>query len=79
MIAVNVGEDRTAVEAFAQDHPMDFEVLLDPSGETSRRWGVTGMPTTFLVDLTGKITQRMIGKREWDSLELLKRVIDLSK
>ena len=78
-IAINVGEDRAAVEAFSADYPIDFTVLLDPSGRISQSWQVTGMPTTFVINREGYIAHRIIGKREWDDdthLQMLIEVID---
>jgi thiol-disulfide isomerase/thioredoxin len=65
-IAVNVGEDREAVAAFRADYPIDFSVLLDATGEVSRSWRVTGMPTTYIIDPRGYLVHRIVGKREWD-------------
>ena len=78
-IAINVGEDRAAVEAFSADYPIDFTVLLDPSGRISQSWQVTGMPTTFVINREGNIAHRIIGKREWDDdthLQMIIEVID---
>ncbi|MCG8427358.1 MAG: TlpA family protein disulfide reductase [Chromatiales bacterium] len=77
MLAINLGEDREAVDAFIKDFPIDFTVLLDRRGNISQRWRVTGMPTTFLVDPQGNIAYRIVGKREWDSDELLQLVREL--
>ncbi len=78
-LAVNVGEDRQAVTAFSSDYPIDFTVLLDLSGEVSRSWQVTGMPTTFVVDRQGRVVDKIVGKREWDDerhLQMLRRLAD---
>lgn len=78
-LAVNVGEDREAVEAFRNDYPIAFTVLLDTDGRVSQDWSVTGMPTTFVINPQGEIEHQIVGKREWDDathLRLLRQLID---
>lgn len=78
-LAVNVGEDREAVEAFRNDYPIAFTVLLDTDGWVSKDWWVTGMPTTFVINPQGEIEHQIVGKREWDDtahLQLLRQLID---
>jgi peroxiredoxin len=78
-LAVNVGEDRGAVEAFRSDYPIAFTVLLDPDGRVSKDWWVTGMPTTFVINPQGEIEHQIVGKREWDDathLQLVRQLID---
>jgi peroxiredoxin len=74
MLAINLGEDREAVNAFIDDFPIDFTVLLDHDGSVGQGWQVTGMPTTFVVNSRGEIVYRIVGKREWDSVEILELI-----
>ena len=78
MLAINVGEDQQAVQAFKKDFPIDFTVLLDGKGTTSQDWQVTGLPTTFVLDAQGRIVYRVPGSREWDDQELMRRLRALS-
>ena len=72
--AINVGEDRAAVEAFRRDYPIAFTVLLDTDGQVSKKWRVTGMPTTFVINPQGEIELQIVGKREWDDAKHLQLV-----
>jgi peroxiredoxin len=74
MLAINLGEDREAVNAFIDDFPIDFTVLLDHDGMIGQGWQVTGMPTTFVVNTRGEIVYRMVGKRDWDSEGILRLI-----
>jgi peroxiredoxin len=77
MLAINLGEDRDAVNTFVEDYPIDFTVLLDHDGSVSQGWQVKGMPTTFVVNPHGEIVYRIVGKHEWDSEDILGLIREL--
>ncbi|MGB1008743.1 MAG: SCO family protein [Thiolinea sp.] len=74
MLAVNVGEEKTAVTAFLRDFPIDFPVLLDEKGESMKRWKIKGMPTTVMLNPEGKLVYHVTGEREWDDPEILAQI-----
>ncbi|MES9940263.1 MAG: TlpA disulfide reductase family protein [Candidatus Thiodiazotropha sp. 6PLUC2] len=74
MLAINLGEEAEAVNAFLNDYPIDFQVLLDYQGRISQRWGVRGMPTTFVLNRRGKIIYKVVGEREWDDPVIHKQI-----
>ena len=37
--------------------PLPFPVLLDATGETTKRWGVHAFPTTVLIDPEGRLVR----------------------
>ena len=37
--------------------PLPFPVILDASGETTKRWGVHAFPTTVLIDPEGRLVR----------------------
>ena len=43
------------VESRVNDLSLTFPILLDDSGEVARRWGVQGIPATFVIDPAGRI------------------------
>ncbi|VAW93031.1 hypothetical protein MNBD_GAMMA23-834 [hydrothermal vent metagenome] len=79
MIAINVGEDEDTIFNFTADYPIDFQVLLDNSGDIINEWPVLGLPTTFVLDKEGYIVYRAIGGRDWSSDLLLDKVKTLLK
>ncbi len=44
---------------------LTFPVLLDRTSEVGNRYGVRGLPTTYLIDSDGRIIGAVIGAREW--------------
>lgn len=60
------GTIRGLVSDFVERHGLTFPVVVDPTGGTERLYGVAGLPTTFLIDRTGRIRVREVGGRYWD-------------
>jgi peroxiredoxin len=44
-----------ALRRHMQAESLDFPVLVDPQGAVARRWGIRGVPTSFLIDGAGRI------------------------
>ncbi|MBU0502579.1 MAG: TlpA disulfide reductase family protein [bacterium] len=65
MLAVNVGESRGEVAAFAGKYGYTFPILLDKNRSAARQYGVSGFPTTFFINTEGKMIKRIVGAREW--------------
>ena len=60
------GRTEGIVSQFVEEYGLTFPILLDPTGGTERLYGVTGLPTTFLIDREGRIRAREMGGRYWD-------------
>jgi thiol-disulfide isomerase/thioredoxin len=60
VISVDVGEDTSTARAFATQLKMD-DVALDPDQTVAHAFGVTGYPSLFAIDGTGKVVARWIG------------------
>ena len=46
-----------------------LDIYLDPAGKTRAGFGVGGLPTTFLIDVAGRLVGGLEGPAEWDSPE----------
>jgi peroxiredoxin len=55
VVAVNLDEDRRRADAFLAAHPHEMNVLFDPKAAAPVAFGVTGMPSSFLIDRRGVI------------------------
>ncbi len=73
IIAVSVDNprDNAAVSEFRDRFSLTFPLLRDPSGKIQQAYGITGLPTTFIIDRNGRILQRLLGERKWDSPEMV--------
>lgn len=61
VIAVNVDHERADAERFLREHPVKFRIVYDPDGLLPEKFGVLGMPTSFLIDRNGHVQSRHEG------------------
>lgn len=71
VITINMGDRPEMIARFLEKTPVELPILLDTDADTSTNWGVTGLPTTFVVDPKGNFAYRVVGPREWDDPALL--------
>lgn len=65
ILAVNIQESPKQVARFMRDFRLSFPALLDADGTVSQRYQVRGLPTTYLIDRTGRVVGQAVGAREW--------------
>ena len=70
VLAVNVGEDRGAVRAFADRVAMGFPLLLDRDTRTASAWGARVLPMTYVIGPEGRIRYRAVGERNWADAQI---------
>ena len=51
----NGEDDEEGVKAFLTENEYTYPVLMDPSGELMRYYGISAIPTTFMIDAAGNI------------------------
>jgi len=61
IVGVSLDEDSTAVRTFLDSLPAHFSILHDPTGKSAEAYGVVAMPTSFLIDKSGRIVARFEG------------------
>ena len=76
MLAINAGEGRGAVETFLNRISIDFPILLG-DGNTLANWSIRALPTTVVVNASGKVVYEALGPREWNEEALLAKVLEL--
>jgi thiol-disulfide isomerase/thioredoxin len=69
VIAVNVGESQRRAQVTAERLGLEFPVLLDKDSAVFNGWGATVLPTTYLLDPTGRMRYIGRGPLEWDGVE----------
>lgn len=61
VLGVDVMETTDAARAFRNEFGLTFPILLDEASLVTRRYQVTGTPTSLFVDLEGVIVARRLG------------------
>ena len=61
VVAVNVDHEHADAERFLRKHPAQFRIVYDPDGLLPEKFGVRGMPTSFLIDRNGHVQSRHEG------------------
>ncbi|MET3507562.1 thiol-disulfide oxidoreductase ResA [Halalkalibacter oceani] len=61
ILAVNVGEPELTVNRFVQRHNLTFPIPMDKERQVLDRYGVIPLPTTFLVNSEGIVTEIITG------------------
>jgi len=67
----------TAVKQFQSSNKYSWDVLLDDKGEVATQYGVTGIPTKFIIDRSGMIAFKSIGFSGPDMEEELTQQIEV--
>lgn len=65
--------DPAQVKAFADRYSMDYPVAIVDRGMRRAYGGVTSIPTTFIIDADGVITEKIVGMQ---SKEMFKRYVE---
>jgi cytochrome c biogenesis protein CcmG, thiol:disulfide interchange protein DsbE len=56
IIAINLDDQHSNADNFLHKVPADFTIAYDPKGTTAQRYGLTVMPTSYLIDRKGRIS-----------------------
>ena len=61
VIGVNVDKERRVAERFLGETPAHFDIRYDPEGRLAETYDVQAMPSSFLIDRSGRILARHYG------------------
>ena len=74
VIAVNVDTDQALALAFIKDHPAKFDIAYDAKGQIASQFGLSVMPSSYLIDRQGKVVFVHKGFLEKHIAELEQRI-----
>jgi cytochrome c biogenesis protein CcmG, thiol:disulfide interchange protein DsbE len=61
LVGVDWNDGRKSAQAFVTRYHWTFPNLRDSDGEIGNRYGISGLPTTFILDGRGEIVRRLVG------------------
>ena len=68
VLGINMAEPKTAIVPFVLQNGLRFPILLDESGAIAASYGVTGLPTSLILDRSGVVRERVTGAMTRDAL-----------
>jgi peroxiredoxin len=71
MIGVNVEPDSNAANEWLKQTPVSFPILYDKDSKVSKLYDVAGMPSTVIIDRSGKLRKLHRGYKPGDENEYL--------
>jgi len=79
MIGVNVEPDSKAANDWLKQTPVTFPILYDTESKVSKLYGVSGMPSTVIVDRKGTVRMIHHGYKPGDEEEYLSSIRTLMR
>ncbi len=61
IITINLDAESDAMHHFLDKVKADFDIYHDPSGQIAEQFKIEGMPTSYLIDASGKVVKKHIG------------------
>ncbi|MFM7202546.1 MAG: vitamin K epoxide reductase family protein [Myxococcota bacterium] len=74
ILSINVDQDPAKAQAFLQQHPVNFPVLMDTDSSLLSSFDSKAMPTSFLLNEKGQILLRKTGFEKGDEQRLQRSV-----
>ena len=77
LLGVNVEPDSKAADDWLKDRPVSFPILYDKESKVSKLYDVAGMPSTVIIDRSGKLRTLHQGFKPGDENEYLDSIRSL--
>jgi cytochrome c biogenesis protein CcmG, thiol:disulfide interchange protein DsbE len=72
VLAINIGQKKETVKAFAAELGLSYPILIDMDGKSAALFGVSDLPRTYVIDRNGVVRYRILGGA---TPEMLKKLI----
>ena len=67
MLAILNGDDPALADSFAAKLGLTMPILNDQANKVGPKYGLTGVPETFIINKKGVLMEKFIGPAQWDS------------
>lgn len=71
IFAVDGGEDTATVQRFIRQNGYTFPILLDRNNRVNSNYGITAIPSSFILDRSGNIVAMVMGSKRWDDPKVI--------
>jgi len=79
MVPISVQETSDTVKSYMEESGIDFPVYLDEEARAAMSVGVTGLPTSILIDRDGTALGAAVGSVKWDSAPMISMMKDWTR
>ena len=69
VIGISMDDDAKPVQAFYEQHKMNYPVAIGDAKLAQRYGGVLGLPITFVIDRQGRIVKKFVGATDTALIE----------
>jgi len=69
MLSILFRDDPANLPEYYKTHKVSFPTLISPGNEAAKKYGITGVPETFIIDKEGIIREKLVGPRDWEGKE----------
>jgi len=79
MLAISMDRVTTQknIGPFVNSIGLQFPILLDPWGKTDGKYKLTGVPETYIIDKEGRVAEKVIGPRNWETIGAVQTIFKL--
>ena len=77
VLTLNTTDSPRRIQETLKRLKLSFTVLQDHDGSTFDRWQGRVLPTSFLLDQSGRVRYRVDGPLEWDDADVIVKVKQL--
>lgn len=78
VLAVSTDQDESEYHKFLIRYQIDLLTVRDAAENSSRLYGTTGQPETFIIDTGGTIRRKFVGAIDWTSPQIIEYFNKLS-
>jgi thiol-disulfide isomerase/thioredoxin len=64
LLTINLRDSKNTVSQFIKSNGYDMNVLLDTDGSVGQMYGIRSIPTTIIIDKSGKVVDQFKGGRK---------------
>jgi cytochrome c biogenesis protein CcmG, thiol:disulfide interchange protein DsbE len=77
IIAINLDNSKDEAERFLSEHTSNITILFDQTGKTPELYGVHSMPSSYLIDTSGRIVAVFEGFHDEDKSKIKDKINEM--
>lgn len=74
VIAISTDSSDKGIRNYTGELQLNLRIVRDTDGRISKLYRVYSLPTTFVIDQSGRVVLRYMGEQDWDSPEIRAKI-----